>query len=319
MVKPCLGICIVSGLLMMLDTGAASAQQYPVKPIRVLTSSVGGGGDFASRLIGEALRRSAGWQVVVDNRPTIVEREIVHHAQPDGYTLMLLSSSVWVIPLLQKTPYDAQRDFSPITITDRIPMIVVAHPSLAANSIKDLIALAKAKPGALNYASGATGSSSHLPAELFKSMAGVNIVRISYKGAGQAVNGLLGNEVQLMFATSGSVAPQLKSGRLKALAVTTAQPTPLAPGVPTVAATGLPGYTAEAINAMFAPVYTPAAVINRLNQEIVRVLNQPDVKEKFFSIGSDTVGSTPQELAATMKADIVSIGKVIKDAGIVAD
>ena len=319
MVKPCLGICIVSGLLMVLDTGAASAQQFPVKPIRVLTSSVGGGGDFASRLIGEALRRSAGWQVVVDNRPTIVEREIVHHAQPDGYTLMLLSSSVWVIPLLQKTPYDALRDFTPITITDRIPMIVVAHPSLAANSIKDLIALAKAKPGALNYASGATGSSSHLPAELFKSMAGVNIVRISYKGAGQAVNGLLGNEVQLMFATSGSVAPQLKSGRLKALAVTTAQPTPLAPGVPTVAATGLPGYTAEAINAMFAPAYTPAAVINRLNQETVRVLNQADVKEKFFSIGSDTVGSTPQELAATMKADIVSIGKVIKDAGIVAD
>ncbi len=304
---------------MVLVTGAAWAQNFPVKPIRVLTSSVGGGGDFAARLIGESLRSSVGWSVVVDNRPTIVERVIVRNAAPDGYTVLLLSSSLWVIPLLQKTPYDAVQDFSPITITDRIPCIVVAHPSLAASSIKELIAMARAKPGELNYSSGATGSSSHLPAELFKSMAGVNIVRIPYNGAGPAVNAVISNQVQVMFATSGSVAAHVKSGRLKALAVTTAQPTPLAAGLPTVAASGLPGYEATAINVMFAPARTPAAVINRLNQEIVRVLNQQDVKEKFFSIGSDAVGSTPQELAATMRSDIASMGKVIKDAGIRAD
>jgi tripartite-type tricarboxylate transporter receptor subunit TctC len=319
MLKLCFMACVVAHALLVLDVGIASAQKFPVKPIRVLTSSVGGGGDFAARLIGEELKRSVGWSIVVDNRPTIVERVIVRNAAPDGYTVLLLSSSLWVIPLLQKTPYDALQDYSPITITDRIPVIVVAHPSLAANSIKELIALAKARPGELNYASGATGSSSHLPAELFKSMAGVNIVRIPYNGAGPAVNAVVSNQVQVMFATAGSVAAQLKSGRLKALAVTTAQPTPLVPGVPTVAASGLPGYASVAMNVMFAPAKTPAAIINQLNQQIVRVLRQEDVKEKFFSIGSDVVASTPKELDATMRAEIASIGKVIEDAGIRAD
>ncbi len=307
-----LGVAVLNG-------SVAIAENFPAKPIRVLTSSVGGGGDFAARLIADRLRTGMGWSVVVDNRPTIVEREIVHHATPDGYTILLLSSSLWVIPMLQKTPYDPVRDFTPITITDRIPCIVVAHPSLPANSIKELIALAKSKPGALNYASGATGSSSHLPAELFKYMAGVNIVRIPYSGAGPAVNALIGNQVQLMFATSGSVAQHVKSARLKALAVTTAKPTPLVPGVPTVAASGLPGYEAVAMNVMFAPAKTPASVITTLNQNIVKVLNQDDVREKFFNIGSDVVASTPQELSATMKAEIASMGKVIRDAGIHAD
>jgi tripartite-type tricarboxylate transporter receptor subunit TctC len=318
MAKSYFAFCTFS--LALLAAHSAIAQEFPAKPIRILSSPVGGGGDFSARLIAQNLAANRGWSVIVDNRAGIIPQLTEKTASPDGYTLLLLSGSLWIGPLMtDDSPIDAVKDYSPITITDRTPGIVVVHPSVAVNSVKELIALAKAKPGTLNYATGASGSSSHLTAELFKYMAGINIVRVPYKGAGPAVTGVVANEVPLMFATSSSVAAHIKSARLKALAITSAQPSPLFPGLPTAASTGLPGYESVTVNGMFAPARTPTPIINRLHKEIVQVLSQPEVKEKYFNIGVDAVGSSPQELALKIKTEIVTLGKVINEAGIRAE
>ena len=237
-------------------------------------------------------------------------------AQPDGYTLLSTGNTFLIGPLLRKTSYDPVKDFSPITLTNSSPLVLVVHPSLSIKSVQDLIALAKAKPGQLNYASSGTGSSGHLAAELFNSMAGVSMVRITYKGTGPAMPDLLAGRTVLTFATAGSTAPHVKSGKLMALAVTTAQPSALLPHLPTIASSGVPGYESASMQIMLAPAKTPAALISRLNQEVVTGLNRADVKEKIFNNGSEVVGSSPQGLAQVMKAEIARLGKVIKDAGI---
>jgi tripartite-type tricarboxylate transporter receptor subunit TctC len=214
------------------------------------------------------------------------------------------------------SPFDPAKDFSPITTAVGSPNLLVVHPSVAANSVKDLIALAKARPGALNYGSSTAGGSVHLSAELFRYMAGVDIVRISYKTSGATVNALLGGEVHFMFANAPPVAPHLKTGRLKALAVTTLQPSAQFPELPTVAASGLPGFEVASLFGVFAPARTPAAIVDRLNQEIVRFLARTDVKEKFLASGVETIGSSPGELAAAMKSEMARMGKVIRDGGI---
>ena len=241
-------------------------------------------------------------------------------APPDGYTLFLSGSNFWVEPLLQKVPYDPARDFSPIAGATTSPLVFVVHPSLPVKSVKELIALAKARPGALNYSSSVTGTSGHLAAELFKSMAGVDIVRIGYKSGGQSVIALVSGEVQVAFnPAGGTVMSQVKSGRLRALAVTSAQPSVLAPGLPTMAAAGLPGYESSAIQSVFAPAKTPEAIITRLNQEILRFLNAPETKERLINASVEAIGSTPEQLAATVKFEMAKWGKVIKDAGIRAE
>ena len=297
--------------------GAVHAQEFPTRPVRIVTSAVGGTTDLVARLIAQGLTASLGQQVIVDNRPTgIIPGEIVVKAPPDGYTLLFSGSSLWMMPLLQKVPFDPVKDLAPVTLASSTPNIVVVNPAVSATTIKDLIALAKAKPGALNYGSGATGASSHLGAELFKYMAGVNIVRIPYKGQGPAVLGLLGGEVQMSFATSASVAAHIKSGKLRALAIGTAKPSALAPGLPTVAESGLPGYQSASNAGMFIPVRTPARLITLLNREIVQALNKQEVKDLLFRDGTEVAGSSPQEFAASIKAEIASLGKVIKAAGI---
>lgn len=297
---------------------AAPAQDFPVKPIRILTSEPGGGGDIVARIIAQGMSGTFGQQVIVDNRSGALPGEIVAKALPDGYTLLLHGGSFYLAPFMQKLPYDVQRDFTALTHCIRSPNVVVAHPSLAAGSIKELIALAKAKPDQLNYGSGATGVPTHLSAELFKSMTGINIVRIPYKGTGPALTGLIGGETQIMFATASAVAPHVKSGRLKALAVTSLESSVLAPGLPTVAAT-VPGYESESIIGLFVPAKTPAAIIRKLNQESVRILHLPGVKERFFNAGTEAVGNTPEQFAAIIKREISKWGKVIKDAGVRAD
>jgi tripartite-type tricarboxylate transporter receptor subunit TctC len=207
-------------------------------------------------------------------------------------------------------------DFAPITWVTRAPHLLVVHPSLPVKSVKELIALAKAKPGALNYNTAGLGSSTNLAAELFRSMAGVNIVRINYNGGGPAVVGLISGEGQMMFATAASVVPHIKTGKLRGVAVTTEQPSALAPGLPTMSASGLPGFEASSTVALLAPAKTPVAIINRLNQEFVRVVNQTDVKEKLFNLGGEVVGSSPERLAVLIKTEVAVWGKVIKDAGI---
>ena len=304
---------------MILGADGVSSQDFPNKPIRVVTSLAGGGVDFIARLIAQGITGPLGQQVIVDNRSTFLTAEIVSKAPPDGYTLLVASSPFFVGPFLQKVLYHPVRDFSPITLVSKEPSILVVHPSVAANSVKELIALAKARPGELRYSSAVRGSSLHLSAELFKSMAGVNIVSVAYKGTGAGVIGVLSGEVQMIFVGATSVASHTKSGKLRALAVTSAQPSALAPGLPTVAAAGLPGFEFVGIDLVFAPAGTPAAAINRLNREMVRFLNTAGARERLFNSGVEAVGSSPEELAATMKSEMTKLGKLIKDLGITID
>ena len=293
---------------------AACGQAFPTKPLRIITSAPGGTSDFTSRLIARGLTDSLGQQVIVDNRGNF-GGDVLVRAQPDGYTMMLDGPSLWLIPLLQRTPYDPVRDLAPVSIAVKAPNVLIVNPSVAASSVKELVALAKARPGQLNYATGGIGNSGHLVGEVFKSTAGVNIVAVNYKGTGPGLNALMAGEAQIMFANATIAIPQIKAGKVRALAVASLQPTPLMPDVPTLAASGLP-IEATIVQAIVAPARTPAALVNRLSQEIARVVNRADVKERHFSIGVETVGSTPEELGATIKADLVKWGKVIKDLGI---
>jgi tripartite-type tricarboxylate transporter receptor subunit TctC len=311
----------VVATLAAAGAGAALGQAYPSKPLRLVTVGVGGGSDLMARIITRDLSPNLGQPVVIENRPGgVIAIETVARAAPDGYTILFYSSSVWVLPLLTPMPYDPVKDFSPITTAASSPTVLVVHPSVAVKSVPELIALARAKPGELNYATGASGTATHLPGELFKSMAKVNIVRVPYKGTAPALNDVIGGHVQVMFCTPEAVSTHVKSGRVRALAVTSAQPSSLFPGLPTVAsAGGLPGYESTVSYHFFAPAKTPATLIDRLNKEIARVLDKADVKERFQSGGVEVAASTPAQVTALMKAEIARWSKVIKEAGIRAD
>jgi len=300
---------------MVMGTGVAAGQAYPTKPVRVVTAPAGAGNDFVARLIAQGLAGSLGQQLVVDNRPAGIVSELVAKAPADGYTLLAIGSVMWLTPFLQdNVPYDPVKDFAPISITARSVNILVVHPSVAANSTRELIALAKSKPGQFNYATGATGASNHLAAELFKAMAGINIVRIPYKGAGPAVNDLVSGQVHMMFPTTAAGLPHVRAGRLRALGVTSVQPSALAPGLPTVAESGLPGYESVVMYAMFAPARTPAAVVKRLHSGLVQSAKSSESTERFFNAGVEVVASSPGELAAAVASEMTRMGKLIKDA-----
>jgi tripartite-type tricarboxylate transporter receptor subunit TctC len=303
----------------MILCGAVSAQEFPTKAIRIVTSPPGGNNDFLARLLVKGLTDRLNWQVVVDNRATLVAPDIVAKSAPDGHTILAGGGSFVSGSLLEKLPYDPLRDFTAISITHRQPNVLVVHPSLPAKTVKELIALAKTKPGALNYGSAGAGSTNHLAAELFNTMAGVKTVRVNYKGVGPAVNALVGGEVHLMIVNLPAVAGYIQGGRLRQLAITSTEPSPLRPGLPTMAAAGVPGFESVLISGVFAPVATPAAVVNRLNQEIVRTINLPDIKERFLALGIETVGSSPQEATAAIKSEIAKVARLIKEAGIRTD
>ena len=307
--------------LVALSGHAANAQDYPRKPIRIVTGGVGGSVDVTTRVIAQGITGAFGQQIIVDNRASgVIPGDIVARAPADGYTLLLSTGIVWLLPLLQdRVPYDPVKDFSPLTLAALSPNVLVVTQSLPAKTVKELIALAKAKPGVLNYASTGDGGGAHLAAELFRAMADVNIERIPYKGGGDALNAVIGGQVHIMFATAASGMPHVKSGRLNVLAVTTTQPSALVPGVPTVAASGLPGYESAAVFAMFAPATTPAALRDLIQKKIVDTLGRADMKERLFKVGLEPVGSSPDELTAFMKINISRLGKVIRDAGIRAE
>ena len=309
-------VSIFSVAMLVLGASLVYGQNYPSKPIRIMAAEAGGAADFAARIIAPTISGSLGQPVIIDNRVAIIATETAARAAPDGYTLLFIASSFWLGPLLQKASYDPVKDFSPITVVVIESNILVVHPSLPVTSVKELIAMAKARPGELNYANTALGGAIHLAAELFKSMAGVNIVGVPYKGTAAALNAVLAGEVQLMFPAAGVAAPHVKSGRLRALASTRAQPSAMFPELPTMAASGLLGYEAGNTQGLFAPAKTPAAIIGRLNDEIIKVLNRADVKEKFLNYGIEAAGSSPQQFAATIKSDMTRIAKLIKDAGI---
>jgi tripartite-type tricarboxylate transporter receptor subunit TctC len=302
--------------VMIVAAGVACAQDYPVKVIRIVTSPPGGSNDFATRLLVEGLSKRPGWQFVVDNRATILAPEIAMRAAPDGYTLLVTGGTFVTGHLFDRLPYDPLRDFAPISLMHRQANILVVHPSLPVKSVKELIALAKAKPGELNYASSGIGSSNHIAGELFQFMTGVRLERINYKGVGPAVSSVLTGEVQLMYANLASVSHYLQAQRLRPLAITSAEPSPLYPELPTMAASGLPGFEAVVMTGIYAPLGTPPAIVDRLNQEIVRAINLPAIKEKFSNIGIETVGSSPPELTAAMKTEIARTAKLVKARGL---
>ncbi len=308
----------VALLLPAFAAAQAAEQPYPSRPIRLVVSGVGGGSNFTARVIANGLSASLGQQVVVDGREGgVIAAETVARAAPDGYTLHLNGSQLWLLPFMRaRVPYDPVRDFIPVTLAVSTPNILVVHPSVPVKSVRELIALARSKPGELNYATGNAGTSNHIAAELFKAKAGVNMTRIPYKGGGPAIIDLIAGQVHLMFGAALAVVPHVQSGRLRALAVTSAGPSALAPGLPTVAESGVPGYESVAIFGVLAPARTPPALVARLNSAIVGVLHQTEVRERLFKGGSEVVASTPEAFGAAIKAEMTTLGKVIRDAGI---
>lgn len=293
----------------------AWAQPYPSKPVRIVTVAPGSANDIVARLIAQEIRAGLGQPVVVDNRGTVAA-ELVARAPADGYTLLLYGSAVWLSPFIRaSTPYDPVKDFAPVTLVASSPNVVVVHPSLPVKSARELIALAKARPGELNYAAGSLGAAPHLAAELFKAMGKLNIVRVAYKGTGGSLIGILSGEVGLMFPTAGSVTPYIKSGKLRALAVTSLQPTALAPGLPLLSES-LPGYESVSLNGLLAPAKTPDSIVRQLNAEVAKVMTRVDIKEKLVAAGTDAMSTSPEEFAAIIQADMAKWGKVIRDAGI---
>ena len=314
-------LCGIAALL----AGAASsalAQDYPTKPIRIVATEPGGGSDFVARVIAQGLTTALNQQVIVENRggaSGIIAAQLVARAPADGYTFYCPGNSFWTIPLLQKAPYDVLRDFTPITLADRSPNVLVVHPSLPVKSAAELIRLAKARPGELAFAAGSTGSSNHLSAELFRQMAGIDLLRVPYKGSLPGLNDTVAGQVQIIFVTAVSGAPLIKAGRLRALGITSLQPSAVLPGVPTVASTGLPGFEADVSHGLFAPAKLPPALATRINAEVTKLLNQPDVKDRLLGIGVETVGNSPEAFVDMLKAEVAKWSKVISYAGIRAD
>lgn len=305
-------------LAVALCAAPAHAQSYPAKPVRIVTVAPGSANDLVARLVAQELKGALGQPVVVDNRGTIAA-EIVARAQPDGYTLLLYGSAVWISPFIYKSQASSPlNDLAPITLVASSPNVVVVHPSLPVKSARELIALAKRRPGELHYATGSLGAAPHLAAELFKATAEVNIVRVPYKGTGGSLIGLMSGEVEMMFPTAGSVTPHVRAGKLRALAVTSLKPTALAPGLPPLAET-LPGYESVSLNGMFAPAKTPAAIITTVHHEVARILTRPDAKERLANAGMDAVVTTPDEFSAIIKSEMVKWGKVIREARISAE
>jgi len=303
--------------LLVISAGAACGQDFPLRTLRIVTSAVGGSGDLLSRFIAQEIAAPLGQAVIVENRASNIGPEVVTKAPPDGYTLLEGGSAVWLTPLLQDgTPWDALRDFAPVSLVERSPNVLVVHPSLPVKSVLELIALARARPGELNFSTSAPGGSSHLAGELFKLMTGVKIVWVPYKGSAAAAVALMVGEVQLAFSNAGAVMPLFKAGKLRALAITGTRPSLLVPDLPTVSESGLPGFEVESIDAIWMPARTPPAIVRRLNQEIVRVLNRPEVKARLLTMGIEAASSSSEELAALIRSETAKWGKLIREAGI---
>jgi tripartite-type tricarboxylate transporter receptor subunit TctC len=308
----------MAGACIALGAAGASGQEYPNRMIKIVTAAAGGGSDFIARVLAQGIAGPLGQQIIIDNRGTgVLAGEAAVKAPPDGYTLTVQGGAFWTGPLLRKSSYDPVRDFVPVSLIVREVNILAVHPAVPAQSVQELIGYAKANPGKLNYSSPGVGSTTHLASELLKAMAGVNIVHVPYQGNQPAISAMMAGEVQMAIFDAGLIAPQVKAGRLRALAVTSAEPSALAPGLPTVAASGLPGYESIGMTGIFAVGdKTPKTVVARLNQEILKFLARAEVKEQFLKSGVEMVGSTPQQFAEAIRADIAKMGKLIKDIGL---
>ena len=316
--------CIPAIALAALATPALSQDVgYPNRPIRFIVPFAPGGGlDITTRLIGQKLTEKWGQNIVVDARPgaaTIVGTEIASKAAADGYTVLMITTTFAINPGLHaRLPYDPGKDFTPVTQLNSQPNVIVVAPSFAARSVKDLIAMAKAKPGELTFASPGAGSAPHLSAEMFQRAAGASMIHVPYKGIPPAVTDIIGGRVAMLFTTTISAAPHIKAGKLRAVAITSAKRQASMPDVPTVGET-LPGYRAEAFQGMVVPAGVPPAIVDKLSAEVARIVQLPEVAQRFQLDGAEAIGSTPKEFAAFLKAEMQRWSKVIKDAGIKAE
>jgi tripartite-type tricarboxylate transporter receptor subunit TctC len=309
---------VIVSCVMAAAASPATCQDYPNKPVRLVTSGVGGGLDILARLIAPGLVEGLGQQISSTIAAASCPRKSSPRHSPMVTRLLVAGGTFATAPLIQKTPYDPVRDFAPVSLVSSAPSVLVVTASLPANSVKDLIALAKSKPGSLNYSTSSIGSSAQLGMELLKSMAGVDIVLIQYKGGAAEMTDLIAGRVQMTISTPATVAPHIKAGRLKALGVTSIEPSSMTPGVPPVASV-LPGFELISIMGILAPARTPDAIVKRLSAEIGRAVNRSDVKQKLFDTGLEAVGSAPQSYAAAIKSQMTTLGKVIKEANIRAE
>jgi len=303
---------------------AAAFAQYPERPIRLIVSyPPGGGTDVTARTIVGKLSEGVGKQFVIDNRSgagSMIGTDLVAKAAPDGYTLLMSDTTFGIVPgLYPKVPYDTLRDFQPVSQITSVPVGLVVNPGVPARSVKELVALARARPGGLNFGSGGVGTPVHMAGELLKIAAKIDIVHIPYKGAGPAFTDLLGGHFQMMFPTLQSAVPHIKSGRLRLLALTTEKRSTAFPDTPTMNEAGMPGVIAVAWFGMHAPRATPKAVVARLHAEVVKVLQDPIVRQRFESEGADIVGSTPEQFSSFVANEITKWTRVVKEAGIKAD
>jgi tripartite-type tricarboxylate transporter receptor subunit TctC len=321
----CRGL-LVGAVLIFSDALAQSgpgdfAAMFPSRPIRILVPSTpAGASDFLARLISPKLTDAWHQQVVVDNRPGaggIIGSEIVARAAPDGHTLLIVATGYTVNPFLYaRLPYDTVKDFAPVTLLVSTTHVLVVHSSVPANSIKELLNLAKAKPGQLTYATSGIGTGGYLAVELFKKMAGIDMIGVPYKGAGEATAAVLGGQVQMLFTQVAPALPHIRSGKLRAFATTSLQRSPELPEVPTLSESGLTGFQVDAWNGVLGPARTPAKVIAKLQSEIARILHSPEIKARLASFGFEPVGSTPAQFAALIRTEMEKWERLIKEAGI---
>jgi tripartite-type tricarboxylate transporter receptor subunit TctC len=318
----------IAGLALAVLSNAAGtvhAQSYPAKPIRLIVPfPPGGGTDLVARAIAPRLMETGGIQLIVDNRPgggTVVGAELAAHAAPDGYTIFMGTNTSHAInpTLLPKLPYDALKDFAPITRIALIPYILVVHPSLPARSVKELVALAKARPGELNFASSGSGTPGHLAGIMLNEAAGINMVHIPYKGAAPATTATISGETQLVFGSLTSTLSSVRSGRLRALAMSSAKRSPVLPEMATVAESGYPGFEAITWYGLFAPAGTPPAIVSRLNAEFLKVMNAADFRAWLGDQGADAAPGTPDEFSAFVKSEIARYAPLVKKSGMRPD
>ena len=316
-----LGACL--GCAALLQGAPAPAQNFPVKPVRlVVPLAPGGGGDLVSRLIAQKISEPLGHPVVVENRPggsTIIGTEIVARSAPDGYNLVMATSSHGINPSLYKLPFDPVKDFTGIAFVATSPMMLTVHPNVPARNLQELIAVAKAHPGKMNYGSSGIASIVHLAGELLNVSAGIRTVHIPYKGTGPALTDLIGGQIDMMFASPVPTIPHVKSGKLRAIAMASPQRSPAMPELPTVAESGLPGFEAATFYIVLGPANMPAAVVNRLSSEIVKASQLPDVKERMALEGANVIAGNSQQAIAHIESEIARWAKVVKAARIKAD
>lgn len=317
--------CILSLLIATIASGGlAHGQAYPVKAVRMLVPfPPGGGTDYTARLIGQKLSELWGQPIVIENRPgasTTIASEIVAKAAPDGYTLIMASVNHTINPsLYAKIPYDTINDFAPVTVAVTASYVLVVHPSLPVKSVKELIALAKAKPGQINYASSGSSGPQHLAGELFKLMSGADLTHVPYKGGGPAAIALLGGHVSVMFSTPVSTMPHIKAGRVRALAVTSMKRSVAFPDLPTISEAALKGYEAVTWWGILAPARTPREVVTKIHSDVVRVLEMADTKSRLATEGVNPLGSSPEQFSLMIREEIVKMGKIVKAANVKLD